>query len=1303
MTDIYRELITKDNSYPEPDDPDIQLKIFKKREYYYHKIPERINLEKYEDIKEYRDSICSKMRGLQPHQAMVSNFINPDTPYKGLLLFHGVGTGKCVHKDSEIELLNQKNRKICELWENQKEIITDTDGGEWIEPTNPIYVKSLNEKNKLIKCKVKRVYREKLNNTMRIIYLKNRSKICMTYHHQLYVITEVNLNTFGFTSIENGNVFPFSTEDTRINEGQQNQIKSGLWTNCIYKHDYVGISTKDGSSYSEVIEIEEMEYNDYVYDLEIERYHNYVANEIICHNTCAALAVAEKFKDLVKKYNTKIHILVPGPLLKESWKKHLIICTGDTYKQNKDITDYKVRKDARQDKTEIQQASQYYTIMSNRSFYRKVLGEKIIEKKENSNNNKKGVSYKKNEDGEFERDISNDQIYNLNNTLLIVDEAHGYTGNEYGEALKYIIKKSVNLKILLLSATPMKNLGDDIVELINYLRPSNSQIIRDKIFTSDKGYKMKIKQGGMEYLKNMTRGYISHIRGADPISYAKKNTMGITPKGLKFITITPCKMEKFQETTYKEVIEKYQDALDRYSEAVSNFVFPGLSDDNTKLIGLYGNEGLQKFINQIKTENAKINQLIATHIIKDENEIDLVYLSEDKRNITGNILHEKYLKYFSIKFYTALVNINKLVWGESGAKIGFVYSNLVKVGIELFQEILLFNGYLEYNENSNSYNIRKNTRCYYCGITNNNHTPENIKHIPEHTYGPATFITITGSSNDDSVEILPEEKQHIFDNVFNNINNKEGKYIKFILGTKVMNEGISLKNISEIHILDVYYNLGRVDQVIGRGIRYCSHYGVMTKENPYPEVKVYKYATVFENELSSEIILYQKAEIKYVLIKKIERYLKEVAIDCPLNINANMFAEEIEKYKDCKKDNSCPVECDYTDCHYRCDNSKLNAKYYDPKRKLYRNLPNNEIDMSTFTHKLALTEISFVKETIKQMFIYKYVYEIKEIIKYVYDNTPKDKLELFDNYFVYKALDNLIPTNENDFNNYKDIIRDKYNRQGYLIYIKKYYIFQPFDQHEYIPMYYRTTYDKSIKSGLTLNNYLKNSKQYIKIQKEIDKTSTHKSEDKHETPSSYTYDFSSIMDYYDNRDEFKFIGIIDKETSHRKRKMASELTDVFKIREKRQKILSKKRGTGIPSLKGSVCATSKDKTYLYNIAKLLKMDMEMIKGLKTRGEICEELKKRMLKLEKYSTGENKKTYVMIPANHPEYEFPYNLEDRYIYIINKINKVIKINIKIIQTTDGIVIDDFGEIEEYIKFISSLGGVKKKNKWIIKIEK
>ena len=54
---------------------------------------------------------------------------------------------------------------------------------------------------------------------------------------------------------------------------------------------------------------------------------------------------------------------------------------------------------------------------------------------------------------------------------------------------------------------------------------------------------------------------------------------------------------------------------------------------------------------------------------------------------------------FSTKFHRALTDIdNNLFYTDKTkeSRTGFVYSNLVKIGIEIFQEILIQNGYLEY-------------------------------------------------------------------------------------------------------------------------------------------------------------------------------------------------------------------------------------------------------------------------------------------------------------------------------------------------------------------------------------------------------------------------------------------------------------------------------------------------------------------------------------------------------------------------------------------------------------------------------
>ncbi len=1071
----------KNFGYPKTDDSNFQSRIYTKREFYYYKLPDRPNLENYKDIEEYRRKICVPSGQLLEHQALLSNFINPETPYRGLLIFHGTGTGK----------------------------------------------------------------------------------------------------------------------------------------------------------------------------------------------TCAAIAIAEKFKQQVQRYGTQVYILVPGPLLKDNWKDHLIKCTGDTYiRANENLVYLNDEEKEKIKKQAIQNAIQYYKIMSYRSFYRRVLGEKIIEKKVIEGNKIK-VSYKKTEEGDFERDISMDRLHNLNNSLIIVDEAHNLTGNAYGEALMKIIKNSINLKVVLCTATPMKNLADDIIELINFLRPSDSPLERDLVFTSQKNHLMELKEGGIEYIRKMCNGYVSHLRGADPMTFAEKVEMGEKPKGLYFTKISRCIMGDFQYKAYeaaKKLAIEEADALDRKSEAVANFVFPGLDDDRKKLIGLYGREGLNTLKNQLKNHYEKLNKMIGTDILGIEKPSEeFININENTKNITGAILKKEYLKHFSTKFYQALVDLesNLFVRNDKGeSRTGFVYSNLVKIGIEIFQEILIQNGFLEFDENSNNYQIKENTVCYYCGKTHKEHTES-----PTHKFHPATFMVVTGQSSEESAEVVPEDNKKLINNYFNNIENKDGKLIKLVLGSKVMNEGISLANVATVQILDVYFNFGRVDQVIGRAIRWCSHYKLMSEENPFPKVKVYKYAVCLgnnTNELSTEEDLYLKAEQKYMLIKKVERALKEVAIDCALNQQGNMFKEEIEKLDSCvkpnkklldmeipagKDENICPSKCDFTDCAYKCHDSVLNSKYYDPTSGLYKKLNKLELDYSTFTSNLARSEIEYAKRKIKELYMTGYVYNLKTIVDYVKDSYNSDKKDLFDDFFVQKGLDELIPVTENDFNNFKDIIYDKTYRAGYLIYLDGYYLYQPFDENENAPMYYRTSYQHNYQSKLSLYNYLLNEKYdvssevTISTDEEIDDT---------------LYNFDEVMDYYDNRKEYKFVGIVDKETNRRKSKRPEEIKDVFKIREKREKILDKKRGTGIPSLKGAVCATSKQKEYLEELAKDVGVKLPA-KDL-TRDDICNSIMNKLIDLEKYAKGKNKMTYIMVPKNHPRLKFPLNLEDRLDYIKSEVGKILTSNVK-----------------------------------------
>ena len=1129
--------LIKDFSYPETGDPNIQSKIFKKREFYYHQIKPRDKMKTYEEIKNYRDQICKGTFKLREQQAIISNFFNPNTQYSGLLIMHGTGTGK----------------------------------------------------------------------------------------------------------------------------------------------------------------------------------------------SCTAISIAEQFKDQNKKYDTKIYILTFGPNGRETIKNELLFCTGETYLKNKEkLNQMTAAEIDREKKIAINIALQNYKILSYKTFYKKVLGEKITEKDVNKDNKSKS-KYRRNEEGELERELVIERISNMNNSLLIVDEAHNLTGNEYGEALKKIIKESENLRVLLLTATPMKNLADNIIDLLNFIKPDNDQIKRDKIFTGENNYMMKIKPGGLEYLKEKASGYVSFFRGNIPFTFAKRVDKGVIPNGLLFTPVIKCFMEEFQYNTYSNAAKYIDDKLDRASSSAANFVFPGLNKEKNDLIGYHSTEGINIVMSQLNTDGDKLKSMINKKLfngkLSKEVENNFLLINE-KKNLSGYILKKEYLRYFSIKFYKALNRLDKLFIDKSDKQIGtsFIYSNLVKAGgMEIFAEVLLVNGYLEYQENFRNYDIKDDTIDYKTGLKYSDYKKKN----KIQDFAPATFILITGSA-DETGEDIPEIKQKIIRDVFNNINNIDGRNIKFCLGSKVMNEGVTLENIKEIHLLDVHYNLGKVDQVIGRGIRMCKHINSINDENRFPHVNIYRYVVSISkylesgltqkkltNEekknslLSTDEILYQKAELKYLTIKEVEHALKEIAIDCPLLLNGNVFPEEVEKYKGCvpptlenvqNKKLICPALCDFKECDLKCDSKNLNEKYFNKNTYV---LDKKEIDYNTFNDYLAKFEIISIKNKIKDLYRFKHVYLYDEILNEITRSLESHQIDMFENYFLDQAIEDMMPKDENDFNNFKDTIYDKYNRPGYLIQRDKYYIFQPFDENEDVTMFYRQNVPIQQQNLVSIKNYIKQN--FGDIKNKVIK------EDKNKK-NNIGYNFDDVLYYYEERDENFIVGIIDKNFN----KLATSDNDLFKIREPIKKQVTKKRGTGIPTLKGSVCSTSKDKEYLMNLIKKIpnigKEEITRIDKL-TREFICNELKNKLLYLEKYSTSndKNKMTYIMIPNDHPIYEFPYNLEDRIKDRINKINKIIGRNIDTIikkhkdkEIYYTIEFNNEKFLKDFEKQLIKLGCVLNKNLWTLEIK-
>ena len=257
------------------------------------------------------------------------------------------------------------------------------------------------------------------------------------------------------------------------------------------------------------------------------------------------------------------------------------------------------------------------------------------------------------------------------------------------------------------------------------------------------------------------------------------------------------------------------------------------------------------------------------------------------------------LAVYSPKFAKILENLQD----KENRGLHLIYSQFRTIeGIGILKLVLEANGFAEFK-------IKKND-------TNDTWTiVENIDDA-----GKPRFVLYTGTET-------PEERE-IIRNVYNSnwtmvpasivsrlretaSNNFYGEIIQVLMITASGAEGINLKNTRFVHIVEPYWHLVRIDQVIGRARRICSHQDLPEE---YRTVKVFLYLSVFSEEqktnkkniemmnrdvsrleskpITTDESLLESAFIKNNINKQLLDAVKETAIDCslynPLNKDENL-------------------------------------------------------------------------------------------------------------------------------------------------------------------------------------------------------------------------------------------------------------------------------------------------------------------------------------------------------------------------------------------------------------------------------
>lgn len=138
--------------------------------------------------------------------------------------------------------------------------------------------------------------------------------------------------------------------------------------------------------------------------------------------------------------------------------------------------------------------------------------------------------------------------------------------------------------------------------------------------------------------------------------------------------------------------------------------------------------------------------------------------------------------------------------------------------------------------------------------------------------------------------------------------NRDGRVCRIFMITQSGAEGISLFNTRQVHIMEPYWTNVRLQQVIGRAIRLCSHMNLPWDERT---VEIYTYLSVFSSEqkaegakklmmadkaLTTDESIFGIAENKQRLADSLSEIVQSAAVDCELHYHEHGAATQCFRF-----------------------------------------------------------------------------------------------------------------------------------------------------------------------------------------------------------------------------------------------------------------------------------------------------------------------------------------------------------------------------------------------------------------------
>ena len=739
--------------------------------------------------------------------------------------------------------------------------------------------------------------------------------------------------------------------------------------------------------------------------------------------TCTAVSIAEQFIPYLPT-GQKVYILLPPTIVSQFQKTifnpetlltyrdsgYLEQCTGNHYLKEFDerqlreiIQTGKISETIR--KKSVSMIRKSYVLMGYEKFASYVT--KI--------ENKAVQSVRDTSSHERLKLLARKRI--LSNSVLLIDEAHRIRMDEKSQKLcspviERAIRDADNLRLVLLSATPMYNSGREIVFLLNLLRINNGEPpLRENMIFKSNG---EFQPDGLETIRSATRGYVSYLRGENPQTFPMrlypdvnrdphiKKFSDFPTKDLKGETIASSErfrqllllhhpMSDYHQQVYLESMEGVEidssmDSSDETQKPIfftcrqsSLCCFP-TTEEHPPVSLKYGRKGFSQVFRETTTRGLT---------------------SYSYRHSQG-FFRQSTLERYSAKLAAIISYIKK------SEGIVYVYSEYITTGILLLALALEENGIPKWG----SHQLLD--------------SPTKAKPANNGSY-----IFVSGRS--DLNPNLEDDLQQIKDT-----GNHDGSRIKVILASPLGGEGLDLHNIREIHLLEPWFHMNKVEQVIGRGIRNYSHYSLAPEKR---NTTIYLHASVLtgseKDRESVDLSIYRLAEKKMFQMATLEGVLKTNAIDCQLNKNGNFFAPQKIKIKTSQSttttvtrgDKPYSKGCLYQkNCQYQCEG------FSD-----YTFNPSTSLDKNTYNIQFAKGEIEQVTRKIKEFFGQYFTATLERLQAYIDDTISPTDPEI-----IYYSLQYLLDSREQWI--------DMYQRKGYLVYRSDNYLFQPVEfQEEGIP------------------------------------------------------------------------------------------------------------------------------------------------------------------------------------------------------------------------------------------------------------